>query len=656
MIPTFFVAALSLLPVPAKVAPDEGRLVIDQNFSVGVTGVGDPRITDAVARLIPCLAKKTGIPIGVVKAANPTLLIHCLHAGAPVQQLGEDESYQLELTETQAQLTAPNPLGILHGIETFVQLIEASPGGFSASVVKIDDRPRFPWRGLHLDVSRHWMPIEVVLRNLDGMAAVKLNVFHWHLSDDQGFRIESKVYPKLQELGSDGHYYTQDQVRKVIAYARDRGIRVMPEFDVPAHATAWLVGYPELAAAPGPYEIGRHWGIFAPAMDPSKEAVYTFLDNFIGEMAKLFPDEYFHIGGDEVNGTQWNASTSIQAFKKQHHLADNHALQAYFNQRLQAIVKKHGKHMVGWDEVLDPGLPKDIVIQSWRGPHSLAEASRMGYDSLLSAPYYLDHMKTAAQMYLADPLEGESSGLTPEQQQRVLGGEVATWSEYLTPENIDSRIWPRTAAIAERFWSPQDQKDVASLYERSAILSRELEDLGLLHKSNYRMMLERIAGPTALEPLKTLASVVSPVNLGGRARARQYTQQTPLNRLCDAALPESATARRFQKSVEDMLAGQSGRDSIRLQLMLWRENEAALRPEFDGNNLMHELAPVSANVSALAGAGLAALDALDAHQRPADAWIGEQHALLANARKPQAELIIQIVPAIQKLVDAAAAL
>jgi hexosaminidase len=408
-----------------------------------------------------------------------------------------------------------------------MQLIEATPAGLSAPLVEIEDRPRFPWRGLLLDVSRHWMPMEVVLRNLDAMAAVKLNVFHWHLSDDQGFRVESKIYPKLQELGSDGQYYTQDQVRQVIAYARDRGIRVVPEFDVPAHTTAWLVGYPELAAAPGPYQIGRHWGGFEPALDPSKEAVYTFLDNFIGEMSRLFPDEYFHIGGDEVNG--------------------NRALQAYFNQRVQAIVKKHGKHMVGWEEMLDPTLPKDVVIQSWRGQKSLLQASRLGYETLLSAPYYLDHMKSAAQMYLSDPLENRSA--------RVLGGEVAAWSEFLTPENVDSRIWPRTAAVAERFWSPRNVRDVASLYDRLAILSHELEDLGLLHESNYVLMLNHIAGPNALEPLKVLAGIVSPVNLGGRIRAGQYTQQTPLNRLCDAAQPESATARRFQRRIDSLATG-----------------------------------------------------------------------------------------------------
>ena len=218
-----------------------------------------------------------------------------------------------------------------------------------------------------IDVGRHFIPLDVFKRNMDGMAAVKLNVFHWHLSENQGFRIESKKFPKLQEMGSDGLYYTQAEVRDLIAYARERGIRVVPEFDMPGHTTAWFVGYPELASGPGPYQIERQWGVFDPAMDPTEEETYKFLDKFIGEMAGLFPDQFFHIGGDEVNGKEWDANPKIQAFMRAHGLKDNDELQAYFNQRVQKIVAKHGKTMLGWDEILRPDLPKSIVIQSWRG-------------------------------------------------------------------------------------------------------------------------------------------------------------------------------------------------------------------------------------------------------------------------------------------------
>ena len=235
----------------------------------------------------------------------------------------------------------------MRGLQTFLQLVQTTSAGFAVPAVSIEDSPRFPWRGLMIDVGRHFIPLDVLKRNLDGMAAVKLNVFHWHLSENQGFRIESKKFPKLQGMGSDGLYYTQDEVRDLIAYARERGIRVVPEFDMPGHATAWFVGYPELASGPGPYQIERKWGVFDPAMDPTREETYKFLDTFIGEMAALFPDQFFHIGGDEVNGKEWDANPKIQAFMRAHGLKDNNDLQAYFNQRVQKIVAKHGKDHAG---------------------------------------------------------------------------------------------------------------------------------------------------------------------------------------------------------------------------------------------------------------------------------------------------------------------
>jgi hexosaminidase len=270
--------AHNLMPVPAKLQPGAGRMRIDRNFAfVQLNGYREPRLEAAAARLVEQMSRKTGIPmapgIGVHAPAAP-LVVYCDHASSTVQSTQEDESYRLTVTSLGARLDAPNPLGVLHGMQTFLQLVDLDANGFGAPAVTIEDHPRFPWRGLMLDVARHWMPLTDVKRTLDGMAAVKLNVFHWHLSENQGFRIESKRFPKLQELGSDGQYYTQDQVRDAIAYARERGIRVIPEFDMPGHATAWFVGYPELASAPGPYQIERQWGIFDPAMDPTREETY----------------------------------------------------------------------------------------------------------------------------------------------------------------------------------------------------------------------------------------------------------------------------------------------------------------------------------------------------------------------------------------------
>ena len=219
-----------------------------------------------------------------------------------------------------------------------------------------------------IDVGRHFMPLDVLRRNLDGMEAVKLNVFHWHLSENQGFRVESKKLPKLHQKGSDGNYYTQAEIKDLIAYAADRGIRIVPEFDMPGHSTAWFVGYPEIASGPGPYAIERNWGVMDPAMDPTNEKTYKFLETFIGEMTKLFPDKYFHIGGDEVNGKEWDRNSKIQEFMHSHNIKSNAELQAYFNEHVSKIVSKNNKIMVGWDEILQPSLPKNIVIQSWRGP------------------------------------------------------------------------------------------------------------------------------------------------------------------------------------------------------------------------------------------------------------------------------------------------
>src|ERR1700682_1107094 len=340
---------LTLMPVPSSVQPGTGNLLVDSSFSVALTGFSDARVQRATERFLQQLARQTALPISrkPVNGAKATLVIRSDHDSKAVQEVGEDESYALEVTGAGATLTAPTTLGTLRGLQTFLQLVSVSSEGFAVPAFSIKDTPRFPWRGLMIDVTRHFIPLDVLKRNLDGLEAVKMNVFHWHLSENQGFRAESRKFPKLHEMGSDGLYYTQEEMRDVITYARDRGIRVVPEFDMPGHSTAWFAGHPELASGKGPYEIERKWGIFDPAMDPTNEKVYKFLDELIGEMAKVFPDHYFHIGGDEVNGKEWDANPKIQAFMKTHGIKKNEALQAYFSGRVQKLVTKNGKNVVG---------------------------------------------------------------------------------------------------------------------------------------------------------------------------------------------------------------------------------------------------------------------------------------------------------------------
>ena len=285
--------AHQLMPVPASLNFGDGRLAVNKSFTVATRGHSDARLLAGIDRAVRRLEGRTVLELArgtTADTAAATLVVEAGGAGRPVPAVEEDESYTLEVTQRQAVLRAPTVVGALRGLETFLQLLDADRDGYFIPAVRVEDRPRFRWRGLMIDVARHFQPLPVLKRNLDAMAAVKLNVLHWHLTEDQGFRVESKKFPRLHQLGSDGNFYTQEQIREVIAYAAARGIRVVPEFDMPGHATAWLVGHPELGSAPGPYTIERRPGIFEPALDPTREEVYKFLDTFLGEMAALFRD------------------------------------------------------------------------------------------------------------------------------------------------------------------------------------------------------------------------------------------------------------------------------------------------------------------------------------------------------------------------------
>ncbi len=646
---------LPVMPLPASAQRAGGWFPVDESLRISVKGNCDSRVTHAVTRFFDHLSDRTGIPIrNTPDLPNSSFLLTCASPGEKTQGLDEDESYRLQITPTSVRLDAPNPLGILHGLQIFLQLAQIGPHGFAVPAVTIDDRPRFPWRGLLIDVSRHFMPLAVIERNLDAMEALKLNVLHWHLSDDQGFRVESKKFPRFQELSADGLYYTQEEIKGIIQYARERGIRIVPEFDMPGHSTSWFVAYPELASAPGPYQIERKWGVFDPAMDPARDSTYHFLDEFIEEMAGLFPDPYFHIGGDEVNGKQWNRNPEIQEFMRKRGIRNNHDLQAYFNQRLQAIVTKRGKIMMGWDEILHPDLPKETVVQSWRGQQSLAAAARQGYRGILSAGYYLDLMFPASRHYLVDPLGSGAASLTEEEKQRILGGEACMWAEFVTPGNVDGRIWPRAAAVAERLWSPQSVRDLDSMYSRLENVSQYLDFLGLKQNSGHRLMLERLRGNQDVHALQVLADVVEPIKEYGRPKARAYESFIPLNRLVDTVRPESDTARQFAAMVDRYLnhsAAPGELDAITNWLTLWRNNHQQLAPVLQSNSLLAEIVPLSQNLQTAATAGLQALDYLSRGSAPAG-WRDQQLAMLREAAMPQAELLDMIVPSVQKLVTA----
>ena len=642
------------MPLPASATPGQGEFVIDGQFGVAFDGFTEPRLNRARERFLDTLTRETGMPfsrVGVDDTAH-----FKVHTGGPskvIQQLGEDESYQLTVSPDGVRLTAASPLGVMHGLQTFLQLVRETPDGFTVPAVTIDDKPRFPWRGLMIDVGRHFIPIPVIERNLDAMEAVKLNVFHWHLSDDQGFRVESKVFPLLQKKSSDGLYYTQDQVRQVIEYARDRGIRVIPEFDMPAHATAWFAAYPQLASGKGPYQIARQWGVLDPAMDPTRDSTYQFLNLLIGEMAGLFPDAYFHVGGDECNGKEWDANATIQEFKKKHNLKDNAALQAWFSARVQKIVASRHKIMEGWDEVLQPDTPKDVVIQSWRGRKSLLDAAQRGYRGLLSNGYYIDLNQPASEHYLVDPLEGIADQLTPDQVSSILGGEATMWSEFVDPEMVDSRIWPRTAAIAERFWSPQQVRDVDSMYDRMAIVAQKLQCYGIEPKATSEQMLERMSGDIDPQALRVLASVVQPPKGYTRESLKEYNSLSPLNHLVDAVPPESETGRIFKDICNRIAAGNATPQDWQEAhdwLVLWRDNDAKLAPTLAKADLTEELVPVSQSLHQTAQVGLQVLDSLQKGEALSADVQKQDLAAVTAAEKPQAVLLLTVAPSVELLV------
>jgi len=642
------------MPLPARLALNAGRLPLDSTFTVASAGYTDDRLRRALGRTLEWIGAEIGQPVGHDSSAPPgdaRLVLKVAGPGQAVQTPDEDESYHLTVTPTQAVLEAPTVVGALRGMETLRQLVSADSSGFFVPAAEIEDRPRFRWRGLLLDVGRHFQPPEVIKRTLDGMAMVKLNVLHWHLSEDQGFRVESRRYPRLQRLGSDGQYYSQSDIREIVAYARDRGIRVVPEFDMPGHSTAWFVGYPQYASAPGPYRIERKFGVFDPAFDPTREATYQFIDGFIAEMAPLFPDPYWHVGGDEVNGRQWNQNARIVRFRKLHHLKDNEALQTYFNRRLARILTSHGKRMVGWDEILQPDLPRTAVIQSWRGTEYLGKAVRQGNAAILSAPYYLDHIDPADYHYLADPIPPETT-LTPAEQTLVLGGEACMWAEHVSPETVDSRVWPRMAAIAERFWSPAAVRDVDDMYRRLSPVSIGLERAGLQHEAHTFRMLRLLAGRRGVQPLHDLLSVTMPVSFGQRSRIQGTTQLTPLTGLVDAARPDPWLRSRLNRLAREVAANPaaavSQREELARTFTSWRPLAQQVAGLADSMPLARDGVPAARALSQLGDLGLQTLDYLGTGGATAE-WKVRAQASLDTLAGPQGLLRLVGVDAVRVL-------
>lgn len=417
-----------------------------------------------------------------------------------------EEEYSIDITKANCIVRASSYNGFLYAIQTLKQLTSVNIFGnepnpaekFLFPCVKIQDKPRFGYRGMHLDCSRHFFSVEEVKKYLDIMALYKLNRFHWHLTDDQGWRVEIKKYPKLTEVGAFrngtvikkdwgsndgvryGGYYTQEQMKDIVAYAGKLGIVVIPEIDLPGHMMGALAGYPELGCTGGPYEVWTRWGISEQVLCPGKEAMFSFLEDVFTELMDIFPSEYIHIGGDECPKTEWEKCPACQARIKalgikadERHTAEQF-LQSYVTARVQKFLNDHGRKIIGWDEVLEGELAKGATVMSWRGTDGGIKASAMGFDVIMTPNTYcyFDYYQSEDQdkepfgiggflpwdkVYSYEPLEG----LNDSQQKHILGVQANLWTEYVaTPEHLEYMLLPRMNALSEVQWCVPENKDI----------------------------------------------------------------------------------------------------------------------------------------------------------------------------------------------------
>jgi hexosaminidase len=430
---------------------------------------------------------------------------------ARVEVGGAPESYKLDVMPGGATIVAADSTGLFYGKLTLDQLIQA---GGPIRAIHIEDAPRFRYRGMHLDVARHFLPVEFVKRYIDLMSRYKLNTFHWHLTDDQGWRIEIKKYPRLTEVGGcrketvfdrsakvgDGTphcgFYTQDQIRDVIAYAKARHVTVVPEIEMPGHAKAALAAYPELACTPGPFDVRTTWGVDEDVFCP-KEETFGFIEDVLDEVARLFPGPYVHVGGDEVPKTRWRESPVAQEVMRRENLKDPDALQSWFIRRVERMLVARNKRLIGWDEILEGGLAPEATVMSWRGSAGGIAAAREGHDVIMSpgSHLYFDGYQgdprfeplafggplPLSRVYEFEPVP---DSLTPEQAKHILGAQANVWTEYMkTPSHVEYMAWPRALALAEVLWSPRASRSWESFDARLPHALRSLDAL----KVNYRL-------------------------------------------------------------------------------------------------------------------------------------------------------------------------
>lgn len=503
-----------VIPLPASVSPGAGGWTPRDTILVAL---GDPanaelrQLGQIAAELAgTALGRPASVSTSMPGAGGITIRL------TPSNNAGIRESYELRVDPTGVSITAPTGAGIFYGLQTLRQLIDASGPGTAIASVTITDAPRFSYRGLHLDVGRHFFSPDFVKRYIDLMSRYKLNTFHWHLTEDQGWRIDIAKYPQLTSVGGcrretmvekrftpyvgDGvRYcgsYTQAEIRDVVAYAAARYVTVIPEIEMPGHSKAALAAYPELACTPGPFDVRTTWGVDDDVFCPS-ERTFAFIDDVLAEVTALFPSRYIHIGGDETPKRRWKESALAQDVMRREGLKDENALQSYFIRRVEQMLIKRGRRLIGWDEILEGGLAPEATVMSWRGSSGGIAAAREGHDVIMSpnSHLYFDAYQGAPafeplaiggllpleRVYAFEPIP---DSLTAEQSRHILGAQANVWTEYLkTPAAVEYMAYPRALALAEVTWSPKASRNWNSFTTRLPFALRSLDRLGV----NYRL-------------------------------------------------------------------------------------------------------------------------------------------------------------------------
>ena len=511
-------ASIAIVPRPESLTVGRGRFVINANTVIYT----DAASADIARRFAASLLPATGLAIPVRVGAAPATGI-VVQRSAGLTRLG-NEGYELSVTARRVSVRAKERAGVFYGFQTIRQLLppqvfregKVDSVSWTIPAVRIVDRPRFAWRGAHLDVGRHFMPKEFVKKYIDLIALQKMNTFHWHLTEDQGWRLEIRKYPRLTQVGAwrtqtvvgrqgsktdsttwrfdgqrHGGFYTRDDAREIIAYARDRFVNVMPEIEMPGHALAAIASYPELGVTGQPADVGTRWGIYANILNADSSTV-SFMQDVLTEVMELFPSQFIHVGGDEADKALWKTSPRIQERIKELGLKDEHELQSWFIQQMDAFLTAHKRRLVGWDEILEGGLAPGATVMSWRGTQGGIDAARAGHDVIMAptSHTYFDYYQsqnTAGEplagggflplqtVYAFEPVPAE---LEPQYRAHVLGGQGQIWTEYLAgPKQVEYMAFPRLTALAEVLWTTPERKDYRDFLSRLAVHLERLSAL-----------------------------------------------------------------------------------------------------------------------------------------------------------------------------------